>query len=223
MIYESEADFDGILQELREAENVEQIEFVPRDQNGFSDGFEEQDIAKFYVIIQEILRKPNLKKITYDFCFDGDGAAMNFDEFTPNLSVKKLELPSVDWDLTSWNWKKILDSTPNVEEIDVVSWEDFIELPQILRNFKVFKELKILNVVMIYGNEIIDGPDLTFQEKRAVAQEAMEVLQKELPIQVKASVKEVMDHQAFMDNDGNLENLRSLIEKETNEEPRLSM
>ena len=227
MIYESEADFDGILQELREAENVEQIEFISGDQNGSTDGFEEQDIAKFYVIIQEILRKPNLKKITYefsDFRFDGDGAAMNFDEFTPNLSVKKLELPSV-WDLTSWNWKKILDSTPNVEEIDVVSWEDFIELPQILRNFKVFKELKILNVVMIYGNEIMTGPDLTFQEKRAVAQEAMEVLQKELPIQVKASVKEVMDHQAFMDNHGQpwTTNLRSLIEKEANEEPRLSM
>ena len=165
-------------------------------------------------------------KITYLYSldFDGDGDAMNFDEFTPNLSVKKLELPSV-WDLTSWNWKKILDSTPNVEEIDVRSWEDFIELPQILRNFKVFKELKILNVVMIYGNEIMTGPDLTFQEKRAVAQEAMEVLQKELPIQVKASVKEVMDHQAFMDNRGRLPetNLRSLIEKEANEEPRLSM
>ena len=224
--YESEADFDGILQKLREAENVEQIEFHAGDQNGYIDNFEEQDIAKFYVIIQEILRKPNLKKITYDFDGDGDGDgdAMNFDEFTPNLSVKKLELPSV-WDLTSWNWKKILDSTPNVEEIDVRSWEDFIELPQILRNFKVFKELKILNVVMIYGNEIMTGPDLTFQEKRAVAQEAMEVLQKELPIQVKASVKEVMDHQAFMDNRGRLPetNLRSLIEKEANEEPRLSM
>ena len=215
--YESEADFDGILQKLREAENVEQIEFFAHD------SFEEQDIAKFYVIIQEILRKPNLKKITYVFAGDDfDGAAMNFDEFTPNLSVKKLELPSV-WDLTSWNWKKILDSTPNVEEIDVRSWEDFIELPQILRNFKVFKELKILNVVMIYGNEIMTGPDLTFQEKRAVAEEAMEVLQEELPMQVKASVKEVMDHQAFMDNYGNLENLRSLIEKEANEEPRLSM
>ena len=157
--------------------------------------------------------------IDFDFDFDGD----NFDEFTPNLSVKKLELPSV-WGFTSWNWKKILDSTPNVEEIDVFTWEDFIELPQILRNFKVFQELKNLSVI-IYGNghDEMKGPDLTFQEKRAVAKEAMEVLQEELPMQVKASVKEVMDQQAYIQGHDNLENLRSLIEKEANEEPRLSM
>ena len=36
--YESEADFDGILQKLREAENVEQIEFHAGDQNSYTDG-----------------------------------------------------------------------------------------------------------------------------------------------------------------------------------------
>ena len=217
LFYDDREDLDGILQELREAENVDHVQFnVSPDIR--DDGAEEQDIASFYEILQEILRKPNLKKITYEADFDDN--AMNFDEFTTNLSVKKLELPSV-WDLTSWNWKKILDSTPNVEEIDVVSWEDFIELPQILRNFNVFQELKILNVV-IYGNghEEMSGPDLTVQEKRAVAEEAMAVLQEELPMQVKASVKEAMATQAYMDY---LENLRSLIEKEANEEPRLSM
>ena len=220
LFYDDREDLDGILQELREAENVDHVQFnVSPDIR--DDGAEEQDIASFYEILQEILRKPNLKKITYEADFDDN--AMNFDEFTTNLSVKKLELPSV-WDLTSWNWKKILDSTPNVEEIDVVSWEDFIELPQILRNFNVFQELKILNVV-IYGNghEEMSGPDLTVQEKRAVAEEAMAVLQEELPMQVKASVKEAMATQAYMDYLENFENLRSLIEKEANEEPRLSM
>ena len=220
VFYDDREDLDGILQELREAENVDHVEFnVSTDIR--HDGAEEQDIASFYEILQEILRKPNLKKITYEADFDDN--AMNFDEFTTNLSVKKLELPSV-WDLTSWNWKKTLESTPNVEEIDIFTWEDFIELPQILRNFNVFKELKILNVV-IYGNghEEISGPDLTVQEKRAVAEEAMAVLQEELPMQVKASVKEVMDQQAYIQGHDNLENLRSLIEKEANEEPRLSM
>ena len=147
LFYDDREDLDGILQELREAENVDHVEFIVSTDIRH-DGAEEQDIASFYKILQEILRKPNLKKITYEADFDDN--AMNFDEFTTNLSVKKLELPSV-WDLTSWNWKKILDSTPNVEEIDVVSWEDFIELPQILRNFNVFQELKILNV----GNNLV--------------------------------------------------------------------
>ena len=52
------------------------------------------------------------------------------------------------------------------------------------------------------------------QEKRSVAEEAMKVLQEELPMKLKASVSEILE--------GHLEdNLLILIEKEANENPKL--
>ena len=53
-----EEDFNKILNQLREAQNVEEIEFV-------SDGVGEQDNEKIYQIIKKILGQPDLKKITW--------------------------------------------------------------------------------------------------------------------------------------------------------------
>ena len=59
LCYEGQTDFDGILNKLREAENVEEIEFQTS-----CDG--EQDNENICKIIKKILIKPKLNKITYD-------------------------------------------------------------------------------------------------------------------------------------------------------------
>ena len=197
--YNHEEDFVGIQKKLIEApENVEHIKF---DTGLYPIGPEH-----FCKIIKEILSKPNIKKITYEVQFEDD---TNFEDFPVNLTVKKLDLSYFinTCNFTSWIWKKIFEATPNVEEIEVLTYEDFIELPQILRNLNVFKELKILNVS-------ITIQEMEAQEKRLVAEEAMEVLKKEFPMKVKASVAILLE--------GHLEdNSLILIDKEANENPKL--
>ena len=81
-----------------------------------------------------------------------------------------------------------------------------MDLPQLVRNVKVLKELKIINfVINPYGSELVPNPYAS-QEDRAVALD-------ELPMSIKASVKELIHH----DQD----DVQILIEKEANEEPRL--
>ena len=58
LCYEDETDLDRILVQLREAENVEHIEFV-------TDGTGEQDNDNKCEIIKKILGQPDLKKITW--------------------------------------------------------------------------------------------------------------------------------------------------------------
>ena len=56
--YLGETDFNKILNQLREAQNVEAIEFG-------SDGVGEQDNENICQIIKKILGQPDLKKITW--------------------------------------------------------------------------------------------------------------------------------------------------------------
>ena len=203
-LYEDQTDFDGILNQLREAENVEEIKFL-------TSGVGEQDNENICKIIKKILTKPNLNKITYDIEDElGDFNGMEIDgEFPQNLTVKKLDINVTDF--TSWTWQQLLLATPNVEEIDILAFDSFIELPQLIRNVKVLKKLKIINVVINAGCYNDPVPNAS-QEERAVAlEETRKVLKDELPISIKASVKELMD-----DDDEQI-----LIEKEANEEPRL--
>ena len=127
-----------------------------------------------------------------------------------NLTVKKLDINVADF--TSWTWQQLLLTTPNVEEIDILAFDDFSELPQLVRNVKVLKELKIINfVINPYGIELVPNPYAT-QEDRAVAlEETRKVLKDEFPNSIKASVKELIHH----DQDDE----QILIEKEANEEP----
>ena len=84
---------DEILNQLRAAGNVEEIEFETWDT-------EEKDNDNICEIIKMILRKPNLNKITYVIENDGDGMEIN-EEFpqvvyqwaltTKSLEVRKLE------------------------------------------------------------------------------------------------------------------------------------
>ena len=97
--YENETDLDRILTQLREAENIEEIEFSTWDTGlAFSTG--EQHNDNICEIIKMILRKPNLNKITYVIENDGDGMEIN-EEFpqvvyqwaltTKSLEVRNLE------------------------------------------------------------------------------------------------------------------------------------
>ena len=125
-----------------------------------------------------------------------------------NLTVKKLDILVTDF--TSWTWQQLLLTTPNVEEIDILAFDDFSELPQLVRNVKVLKELKIINfVINPNGSELVPNPYAS-QEVRAVAlEETRNVLKDEFPNSIKASVKELI-HQ---------DDEQILIEKEANEEP----
>ena len=80
-------DFDGILNQLRKAENLEEIKFL-------TSGVGEQDNQNIFQIIKKILTKPNLNKITYDIDDPiGDFNGMEIDgEFPQNLTVKKLDI-----------------------------------------------------------------------------------------------------------------------------------
>ena len=129
-----------------------------------------------------------------------------------NLTVKKLDIYVADF--TSWTWQQLLLATPNVEEIDILAFHDFLDLPQLVRNVKVLKVLKIINfVIHPYGLELVPNPYAS-QEDRAVAlEETRKVLKDEFPNSIKASVKELIHH----DQDDE----QILIEKEANEEPRL--
>ena len=84
----------------------------------------------------------------------GDFNGMEIDgEFPQNLTVKKLDINVTDF--TSWTWQQLLLATPNVEEIDILAFDNFIELPQLVRNVKVLKKLKIINVVINAGKFFI--------------------------------------------------------------------
>ena len=206
--YEDQTDFDGILNQLREAENVEEIELE------WTSGVGEQDNENICKIIKKILIKPKLNKITYDIGGRDvdDFNGMEIDgEFPQNLTVKKLDITVTDF--TSWTWQQLLLATPNVEEIDILAFDDFVELPQLVRNVKVLKKLKIINVVINAGCYDDPVPNAS-QEERAVAlEETRKVLKDELPISIQASVKELMDP--------GQDDVQILIEKEANEEPRL--
>ena len=85
-----------------------------------------------------------------------------------------------------------------------------MDLPQLVRNVKVLKELKIINfVIHPDGSHLVPNPYAT-QEDRAVAlEETRKVLKDEFPISIKASIKEEMYN----------EDLQILIEKKAYEEP----
>ena len=72
-------DFDRILNQLRENQNVENIEFL-------TFGVGEQHNENVCKIIKGILRQPNLNKITYDLEEDlGDFNGMKIDGEFPKV------------------------------------------------------------------------------------------------------------------------------------------
>ena len=82
--YKGETDFDGILNQLREAENVKEIEFQTS-----CDG--EQDNENICKIIKKILTKPSLNKITYDIEDTlGDFNGMEIDGEFPTVAMNEL-------------------------------------------------------------------------------------------------------------------------------------
>ena len=99
--YENETDLDRILNQLREAENIEEIEFSTLDSGlAFSTG--EQRNENICEIIKMILRKPNLTKITYGMEIDGDFNGMEINGEFPQvvyqwaLTTKSLEVRNLE-------------------------------------------------------------------------------------------------------------------------------
>ena len=77
-------DFDGILNQLRKAENLEEIKFL-------TSGVGEQDNQNICQIIKKILTKPNLNKITYDIDDPiGDFNGMEIDGEFPTVAMNEL-------------------------------------------------------------------------------------------------------------------------------------
>ena len=134
--YDKEEDYGGIVDQLQ-TKNVYSIEFTAVDRKR-KDGPFQQDAANVCDILAKILAKPNLKKITCLLDFDHD---LDYD-FPKNYDVKRLELYGCD--LTFWIWKKIMASTPNVEEIYIDTKQDLTELPMMMQSLTGFKKLKSL-------------------------------------------------------------------------------
>ena len=219
LCYDSEEDYVGILDQLQ-TENVDDIEFTADDRDN---GPFQQDAANVCDILAKILAKPNLKKISYLLEFDHDLEYY----FPKNYDVKKLELYGPD--LTFWIWKKIMESTPNVEEIYINTKQDITELPMMIQSLNGFKKLKILifHVDNCCEEEEIEEVEiLSVEDKKLLAQETIKIMNDVLPIKVKASVAEVLDLDHLDDMDNGIDspaNMLVLIEKEANEDPKLIM
>ena len=217
--YDKEEDYGGIVDQLQ-TRNVDHITFTAVDRK---DGPFQQDAANVCDILAKILAKPNLKKITCILDFDHD---LDYD-FPKNYDVKRLELYGCD--LTFWIWKKIMESTPNVEEIYIYTNQDLTELPMMMQSLTGFKKLKSLEVdIDNYFEE--EEPEeleiLSLEDKKILAQETIKIMKRVLPIEVKASVVEILDHDYLDDMDNDIDSPRNmlvLIKKEANEDPKLIM
>ena len=209
--YNGEEDYGGILDQLQ-TKNLDDIEFT-----AYSRKNELFHAANVCDILAIILAKPNLKQITYELEFDHD---LEYD-FPKNYDVKKLELYNPD--LTFWIWNKIMESTPNVEEIYINTNQDMTELPMMIQSLNGFKNLKILNVFV--GN-CDEEEELSMETKKSVSQKAIEIMRKVLPKELKASVAENLDLDHLDDMDNGIDspmNMLILIEKKANQDPKLIM
>ena len=214
--YDKEEDYGGIVDQLQ-TENVESIGFTAVNRKR-KDGTFQQDAANVCDILAKILDKPNLKEIQ---------CVLDFDQ--KNYDVKRLELYGCD--LTFWIMKKIMESTPNVEEIYIFTEQDLTELPmmmQSLNGFK-FKKLKSLQVEVdnfVEEEEPEEFETLSLEDKKLLAQQSIEIMKRVLPIEVKASVVEILDHDHLDDMDNDIDsptNMLVLIKKEKDDEPKLIM
>ena len=225
--YDNEEDYGGIVDQLQ-TENVDHIVFKAslseRNDEGYpKDETFPQDAANVCDILAKILAKPNLKHIEYFLDFDHD---LEYD-FPKNYHVKTLEF--YDCDLTFWIMKKIMESTPNAETIYIYSHQDLTELPMMMQSLNNFKKLKSLEVdVDNYFEE--EEPEeleiLSLEDKKLLAQETIKIMKRVLPIEVKASVVEILDHDSLDDMDNDIDspaNILVLIKKEANEDPNLIM
>ena len=223
--YDKKEDYGGIVDQLQ-TENVESIGFTAVNRKR-KDGPFQQDAANVCDILAKILGKKNLKQIQYLLDFDHD---LDYD-FPKNHDVKRLELYGVD--LTFWIMKKIMESTPNVEEIYIDTEQDLTELPmmmQSLNGFK-FKKLKSLQVEVEVDNfveeeEPEEFETLSLEDKKLLAQQSIEIMKRVLPIEVKASVVEILDHDHLDDMVNDIDsptNMLVLIKKEKDVEPKLIM
>ena len=100
--YENE-NLDEILNQLREAENVEEIVFETWNTGkAFGTGEGEQDNDNICEIIKAILRKPNLNKIAYVIEDDGDFNGLEITREFPQvvyqwaLTTKLLEVRNLE-------------------------------------------------------------------------------------------------------------------------------
>ena len=213
LFYDDEEDYVGILDQLQ-TENVDHIKFTAdhRENGPF-----QQDAANVCDILAKILAKPNLKEITYLLEFDHDLEYC----FPKNYDVKKLELYGPD--LTFWIWKKIVESTPNVEEIHINTTQYITELPMMIQSLNGFKKLKIL---ILHVDNCCEVEILSVEDKKILAEEAIKIMKNVLPIELKASVAESLDLDHLDDMDNGIDspaNMLILIEKEANEDPKLIM
>ena len=214
--YEGEEDLVPILNKLK-TKNVDRIKF---DSSDPENGPFQQDAANICDIIAKIFDKPNLNQISYLIDFDHD---LDYN-FLKNLEVKKLDLNACDF--TMWIWKKIINATPNLEEISIHTEQDMTELPMIIKSLTGFSKLKSLVVQVDNYCEEEELRKLSMEDKRSLAHQAIKIMNECLPIEVKASVYEILDHDHLDDMVNGIDspaNKLILFEKEANEEPKLMM
>ena len=101
-------------------------------------------------------------------------------------TVKHLTLDNVQKSESSAIfWERVFKVAPKVEEIEIGMDSHFGDLPDILSNLGVFKELKILNV-------FIKIQKMVFEEKDHIIQDTANTIKQKLPEELKASVREIL-------------------------------
>ena len=140
--------------------------------------------------------------------------------------IKRLSLDNVQKSKTSSAfWKKVFNLAPKVEEIEIGMNGNFRDLPYILSDLNVFKQLKLLNV-------FIKTQEMEVEGKKRIIQDAANTMKHELPKELEASVKEILasfnSKEKFTDPEipksPDLKQKRHkvviLLDKEANEDPQ---
>ena len=148
------------------------------------------------------LRKPNSEFVTHlDFESKIDWVDLhNKLKFNPKdprekKIIKHLTLDNVKKSKTSSTfWKKVYNLAPMVEEIEIGMDGHFRDLPYILGNLNVFKELKVLNV-------FIKIQKMVYEEKYRIVEDAAIKMKQELPKELKALVMEILASFDSKEND----------------------
>ena len=113
-----------------------------------------------------------------------------------------------------------------MEEIFIHTEQDMTELPIIIKSFTGLTKLKTLVVEVDNYCEEEELGKLSMEDKRSLAHQAIKITNECLPIEVKASVVEILDHDYLDDMDNGIDspmNMLILIEKKANQDPKLIM
>ena len=194
-------DFDSILEEILSLDNVSKITYSAV----ILEGCDQQLINNFVKIMESIFSRPSLKQIDFDVLLDMDLEFVT--AFPKNFIVEEVNFEA---GFKPEACKKVFDALPNLKKVKFVTFDNFDNLPLILKNISVLKHLKSVNVV-ICRDEKIDEQKLRDCLERS---NCCDVIKDSFPMNAEVFIA---DMYVYVDD----EILTNLIIKEAGKEPEI--